>query len=711
MATLALSRDLLSEFASLESDTRNRVSKLAGMFQSMSVDDLRTSKGIHLERHTNQRDSRARTIRVDRNHRGVVLDVGDDETFVLCHVDTHDKVDRWMARNEFRVNEATGALEVVDVGAIADVAQSATGELPTAAEAPAIYDHRSDKEFRQLGVDLELLPALRVFTDEDQLEAVLHVVPPRQADALMLLLGDESVQVLYGQVAGSQPEPVDTDDLAAAVSAPASQGQFHVLSTDDELQEMLAQPLAQWRVFLHPSQERLAGRPSFSGPVRVTGGAGTGKTVVAMHRAVHLAERASTGPARPVLFTTYTRNLAEHIERDLRRLAGPDVLDRIEVLNVDRLAHRIVAGEHDAAPAVVDGDDLRRLWQDAADVAGADDLSPDFLAAEFDHVVLAQGLRTRSDYFQASRTGRGVPLDRRRRARVWKAVEHVLAELTAKDARTWLQLADEAGRYLDGRATRPYEHVVVDEGQDLHETQWRLLRAAVGEHADDLFIVGDAHQRIYDRRASLLQVGIDIRGRGHRLRLNYRTTHEILRWAMRLLGEEPVDDLADGLEVQSSATYHSFLHGAEPVVEGFDARQQQLEALVSQIEAWRGDGATNEEIVVTARVASRLGPVEQALQTAGLDVHHVTNSGGEAPGVRLATMHRLKGLEFRFVAIVDADEDHLPLRFALTSARADQVQHDIDVRRDRCLAYVAATRARDGLWVGWAGRPSPFLPT
>ena len=708
MATLALSRDFVKRFAKLETPAQTKISDLATKFQQMSAQQLRDSKGIHLERYTNQRDERARTIRIDSNHRGVVLDAGDDETFVLCHVDTHDNVDRWMINNEFRVNEATGALELVDVRALGAAVDQA-GDEP-APKSQAIYAHRSDKEFRQLGVSPELVPALRAFTNENQLEALLMVVPPGQADALMMLLGDESVDVLYPTLAGSiTPEDVDTEDVSKAVKTPASQAQFAIIADDDELQEMLAQPLAQWRTYLHPSQREAAYKDTYSGPARVTGGAGTGKTVVAIHRAVHLANQLGDAPGRPILFTTFTKNLAQVIERDLRALGGSDVLDKIDVVNVDSLARRIVSGAESSSPQVAQDREVLDLWQDAIDETGLD-VTREFLHAEFEQVILAREVVSRNDYFKVPRTGRGTRLDRRSRAAVWKAVEKVTQELAANGKRTYLQLADDAAGYLRTRATRPYRHVIVDEAQDLHEAQWRLLRAAVDEHPNDMFIVGDAHQRIYDRRTSLSKVGIKIVGRSRRLRINYRTTHEILKWAMAFMGEQAVDDLDGGIETQSGATYHSFLHGNEPTMFGSDSRQGEITALLDQIDQWRGSGVPAEEIVVTARTSDLLEPVEVALADRGMDVVRLEQfEVANEPGVRTATMHRVKGMEFRCVAMIDVDEETVPLRWAVTSERVDELQYRADVQRERCLAYVAATRAREDLWVGWSGRPSEFL--
>lgn len=708
MATLAISTEMLSGFSRLERRAREKVAELAATFQRLTAQELRASKGIHLERHEGQRDPRARTIRIDDNHRGIVIDVGDDNTFILTTIGTHDETTRWMANKTFRVNAATGALEILDVAALDEIIDEHP-PVPAGGERP-IYEHRRDRDFTQLGVDEALVPVLRAFTSDEQVLGLATALPPAQADAITLLTGDRTVEDIYAEVAGSvDPAAIDTDDLAAALAAPASRSSFHVVASDDELADMLARPLAQWRVYLHHTQWDAAHR-NYSGPARVTGGPGTGKTVVAMHRAKALADQMPQPESRSILFTTFTRNLAEAIKDDLRLLGGSDLLDVTEVLNVDRLAHRVVSDHEGATPRVARDSDLSEIAKMVVGELGTE-LRPEFLVQEWEQVVLAQDIRSRDAYFVARRTGRGVRLDRRARADVWRAIEELERHLVDRGIRTHLQLAAAAAGYLESRTVRPYRHVIVDEAQDLHEAQWRLLREAVAPGANDLFIVGDSHQRIYDRRTSLTQVGIEIRGRSRRLRINYRTTHEILAWTLSLLGEGEFDDLDLGTETSDFAGYHSYLHGQQPTLSGHRSKNAQLTALTDQVATWIADGIHPEDIGVTARVGASLDSAERAMRGAGLDTARVDGDGAKRAGVRLGTMHRMKGLEFRAVAVVDADSEQLPNPWSVTSEAADPIQHRADLQRERCLLYVACTRARDDLWVGWAGKPSPFLGT
>lgn len=713
MTRFAISSQLLSRLSRLDAAVRARVEDLALKCEQLSMRELRESAGLHLERYHAQRDPRARTIRLGTNHRGIVLVPDTAETILLIDVLTHDEADRWMLSNEFHVNAATGALEVVDVAAQSHLIASVDKTRQVPDDAQLLYAHRSDREFLQLGVDESLLSLLRLMRSDSELEPLLERVPQGQADALIMLTGTESTDTLFAALVGQEgPGHVDPDDLDAAVDAPASQSQFHVVADENELQEMLARPLAAWRVYLHPTQREAAYKDSYNGPVRITGGAGTGKTVVALHRTKALVDRsaaAGSGGGSPrILFTTFTRNLAQSIERDLRALGGSDLGDAVEVLNVDRVAHQIVSDAEGSAPRVVVGDSVERIVRDAIDDVGAD-LTVAFVIQEWEQVVLAQDIGSRDEYFAASRAGRGTRLDRRDRATVWKVLEAVTGELARKGQRTMLQMAQAAAGYVSGAAVTPYDHVVVDEAQDLHEAQWRLIRALVDEGPDDLFLVGDSHQRIYDRRSSLSKVGINIRGRSRRLRINYRTTHEILRWSLAVLGDGDFDDLDTGTERQDHAGYHSFLHGPSPTVERFDTRADLAAGAAERVRQWIADGVEPSEIGLAARAKAQLNDVEAELRRMGIPCFRLGSDLRIGEGVALGTMHRLKGLEYRCVGIVGVGADEVPSPRALESVQGDPVEEALEVRRERCVLYVACTRARDDLWVGHAGDPSPFI--
>ena len=384
--------------------------------------------------------------------------------------------------------------------------------------------------------------------------------------------------------------PEASDSLEIAIANTTSR--ITLVTSPDELAEVLDKPFAAWRVFLHPSQRRVAYRISYHGPAQVTGGPGTGKTVAALHRVKHLLSRT---PSSRVLLTTYTNALAASLRENLALLlADEKQLARVEVTTVNAFANRTMRALAGRVPSPIGDVDERQVWRRVCRKLTLP-WTEQFLAQEFRHVILAHDVRDREAYRAASRRGRGSALGPRQRDRVWDAVEMFTAELSAAGTATHLQICARAADLLGDAdlAEHGYDHVVVDEAQDLHPAQWRVLRAAVPPGPDDLFITGDPHQRIYDSRVSLAALGISVTGRSSRLRVNYRSTEEILSWSTRVLVGSRVEEL--GGEGEDSLTgYRSLLHGKQPHAGGYPTSQAEIVALVDRVGEWLEAGCGGE---------------------------------------------------------------------------------------------------------------------
>ena len=379
---------------------------------------------------------------------------------------------------------------------------------------------------------------------------------------------------------------------------------------------------------------------------------------------------------------------------------------KIEVLNVDRLAYRIVRQAR-GTPVIADERVLRDRWAKAVAEAGLA-FTPAFGKNEWEQVILAQDLRTEQAYLTCPRTGRGRPLSKAHRGQVWQAAQLVTAELAAAGQSTHLQLAGEAALLLRQAGAPRYRHILVDEAQDLHPSQWRLLRAAVALGPDDLFIAADPHQRVYDNRVSLASLGISVRGRSRRLSLNYRTTQEILAWAVPLLGTDPVTGL-DG-EVDSLLGYRSPMHGPRPERRVTATRAEEFKFLAERVRSWLSAGLEPHAIGVAARSASLVRDARAALAADGIAT--ISLSGREnTKAVRAGTMHAMKGLEFQAVAVIGVEQGLVPEPAAVTPETEDAAAHAQDLQRERCILFVACTRARDHLYVSGTGQPSIFLPS
>ncbi|WP_159942983.1 MULTISPECIES: UvrD-helicase domain-containing protein [unclassified Nocardiopsis] len=495
--------------------------------------------------------------------------------------------------------------------------------------------------------------------------------------------------------------PEVPEDLAPGGADPTPAG-------PPELEGALNAPFAQWQLTLHPDQHRIT-EGHYNGSVQVTGGPGTGKTVIALHRAAHLAERdAAVYPEdtrESVLLTTYNRALAQSLaERLDQLLPDPGVRARVRVATIDSLARAVVQSHSGVAPRLIGRDELARRWRALA-LADGLPFSGRFLVDEWEQVILAKNLELLPQYIRCERSGRVQHLAPEHRRQVWETVRRYVGAMRVEGLWSYPQLAAEAARVLD-RGQPLFRHAVVDEAQDLHPAQWRMLRAAVPEGADDLFIVADPHQRVSDNRVSLASLGINVRGRGHRLRVGYRVTQEILDWSMPILGHRAalgMDDDADTL-----AGYRSLLRGPAPVVRGCEDRAEELRALGDWVRVWLEAGVNPAEIAVAGRNHWVVRGIAKELEARGIRTARLED-GGRAEAVRVGTMHRLKGQEFRCVALVGVSDHLVPPKAAVEAADGDQVALEHAVQQERTLLFVACTRARDALYVSHVGRPSRLI--
>lgn len=697
MAELAIHITFLQRYARLQPPVRRAVDTAILKFAE------HTHAGLHLEKLTGARDPNVRTIRINDFYRGIVLALG-AARYVLLEVLPHDDANEFAVRRKFAVNHALGVLEIRDQAGIEEFENA----LPPAPAAEGLFDRVSTKDLVGLGVDSELVPLLRRISDDEQLDGLLRLLPPSQADVLTGLGAGLALEDVRQEMAGRIVAGVDPDDLAAAARRTPDRITF--VDGPVELVSILAHPFDAWRVFLHPSQRHLAHRETFNGPVLVTGSAGTGKTVTGLHRAVFLASRLPDDRSK-VLLTTFTRALADALSRQLFQLTDdPAVRARIDVISIDKLAYEIVGRGRKLN--IAEDDTVSPLWAAAAQ-AGPTTLnragqvirrSGSFLRREWEQVVLAHQLTTAEAYREASRKGRSEALRAAQRDEIWAAMQTVVEQLAKQRKWTHLQIADEAARIVGGAPAR-YRHVVVDEGQDLHPAQWRLLRALVTPGPNDMFLLADPYQRIYDNRVSLARLGIEVRGRTHRLTVNYRTTHEILQLSVKVLAGEPTIGLDD--EADTLRGYHSDTHGGMPELAGHADRDGELDALVDRVDTWLDKGVEPHAIGIAARTGQLVATIAKALTGAGIDV---ADDRRGVDGVRVATMHRMKGLEFQCLAVVGLDAGVLPAPNAVTSPAEDPHEHRQDLQRERCLLFVAMTRARDVLYLSHAGAPSVLLP-
>jgi superfamily I DNA/RNA helicase len=704
---VAISDDFLTALARVPKAQQKKVRDFISRFR---VDP--TAASINYESLRESRDSRVRTVRIDLSYRAVVLHPTKGNIHVLLWVDNHDEAMAWVRNKRFDVNPVTGALQVLDTEMVAEAAEAVMGvrSVQSADDKPlsdyALFETFSDKELLRTGLPKPLLPAVRALQSPEELDALQRYLPAEAYESLFWIANlGYSVDQAIAEVSTTTPAAVDTEDIETALARPDSRRRFVIVESDDELAEMLNAPLEKWRIFLHPSQARLVKR-HFNGPARVLGGAGTGKTVVAMHRARHLARDIYTDKNSQILFTTFTRNLAMNISQNLDNLCGPE-RDRIEVVHLHKWASQFLRGQG-IRMEIATNSEIDRCWQDAVGTQDTLGHPVSFYRQEYEQIVQAQTMDSRNAYLRASRRGRGVSLNRLQRSAVWDVIEEYRRNLGNLGKFEWLDMIQQTRLYLAEKGNiLPYRAIVVDESQDLHPEELRLLRQIVPEGANDLFFVGDAHQRIYGHPVVMSTCGINIRGRSSKLRINYRTTEEIRYWSVGILATQLIDDFDGGVDTHRE--YLSLMHGVKPVIHFYASLSEEQDALVKALRLLM-DETTGDQICIVARTHNQLMyEYIPALQQAGLPYLYLQADTPEyvGSGIRLATMHRVKGLEFGHVYLVGVNEGTVPL-YQHESELAPLEREEIELR-ERCLLHVASTRARESLTVSAHGRPSPFL--
>ena len=702
---VAISADFLSAFSKIE---RNRQGKVLEFVNKFRTDPTRS--GINYEKIKVAKDPNLRSVRIDEAYRGIVLKPDTGDVYVLLWVDHHDKAYKWAENKSCSVHPEIGSLQVYDVQQTEQAGD--TRQMPSAIEPGALFLNLRNRDLLKLGVPEELFSLVRAMKTESDLDAAQGQLPQEAQEALgFIAVGISLEEVLRDLERTEQKPPVDTNDFAKAIENDDSKRRFFVVDDELELAAILNAPLEKWRVFLHPKQRKLVER-DWNGPVRVLGGAGTGKTVVALHRAKWLLENRFTDKNDRILFTTFTKNLAADIQQNLSKICSADTMKRIEVVNLDKWVLNFlnqqgyqsqIAYESRTAP----------LWEKAIEQAPTELGFPSsFYREEWEEVIQPQGITSMEEYISASRLGRGVRLNRASRKLIWPVFEEYSLSLSANKLREPEDAMRDAAVILTSQgAVLSYKAIIVDEAQDMGLNAFKLIRQMIPEslNKNDIFIVGDGHQRIYRRKVTLSRAGIKITGRSAKLRINYRTTEENRNWAVRILEGLPVDDLDGNLDDQKG--YRSLLHGAFPEVRNFPSFEQEIAFLADYLTRFQKENGLLQDVCLVARSKSLLDQYEAALGQKGIKACRISRDKAEdrtTAGVRLATMHRVKGLEFDKVIIAAVNDGVVPEPKAIKETMDSAIQK-ADELKERSLLYVAATRAKKEVLITSFGKPSVYL--
>ena len=691
---VAISDDFLNAFAALPRQIQGKVTEFLNKFRNDP-----TAPGINYEKLNACKDKKICSVRIDNTYRGIVVRQPETGVYLLLWVDHHDEAYAWARNKKCNVNPITGGIQIYEM----QVTQKA---VPASADV-MLFSKASDGDLLELGVPEEMISYVRSIGTAQDFYDRKSFFPDDAFENLSWLAEGIPVDEVKDLFRHDDKAGKVSQNLADALESPETLKSFVVVEGEDELRRIMAEPLEKWRVFLHPAQRKVVNR-TYKGSARVLGGAGTGKTVVAMHRAKHLVTGLKENER--ILFTTFTTNLASDIKDNLRKICTLEELRKIDVINLDAWVAQFLREQGYSAEIIYD-DRLSKLWKDAVADCGADtSFSAGFYQDEYTRIVVAQEAFSLEKYVKASRTGRGTRLDRKGRIQVWKVFEAYQNKMKEQNVRD-INTAMYECRLLLAKSSAEirYRHVIVDEGQDLSVNGLRLLRAIAGdEHNDDLFIVGDAHQRIYKNRAALSQCGINVRGRSSILRINYRTTEEIRRTAFAFLNGINFDDLDD--DYDDGEKCQSLTHGEKPQVLSFDNANKEFAGVLQKIRALIDSGVSDKNICVVARIHDLVDDYKAKFTANGLRCYELRSSKADdrgQDGIRLATMHRVKGLEFQYIFVVAANKRIIPLAVAID--RTDAVSKNESLTAEKCLLYVALTRAQKGAFISWYGQKSEFL--
>ena len=650
----------------------------------------KTLPRVKFHRIARTKDKNFRSVRVDGNLQAVVHKT--KQNVLLCFVGRQDQARRWAEIRKIEQHPRTGAAQIVELRD--KVVDFPSPEQLNRSGKPHLFADYSDDELLGYGVPKDWLADVKQVNEDTLLELSEHL-PQEAAEALLEL------------ATGGKPIAASNSSRAAdAFNHPDAQRRFRLVSDEKELSLALDYPWEKWTVFLHPSQRKIVER-DYRGPARVSGSAGTGKTVVALHRAIVLAKK---NPYANVLVTTISEALAHLIEVKLNRLVSPDsdLGRRILVRSISDIARELWQ-PHFPDRKIALGDEVSAALMEATYRLDESGFTKSFVRDEWDEIIDARQIRNWEDYRIASRSGRKRRLSELQRQRLWKVFAEARAILEKARLCTWAEAFYSIAEMInEGSCQNPFDFAVVDEAQDIGIPQLRFLASVGGARPDGLFFTGDLGQQIFQTPFSWNKEGVNIVGRTYTLKVNYRTSHQIRQRADLLLPEQ-VSDLDGNVEDRRGTI--SVFNGPPPSVRLFPNKEEEVKAVAETIRSLRRSGIFNEEIGLFVRSPSLLSRARAAVHAADAEWAELGGKEDAQPGrIAISTMHLAKGFEYRSVIVMACDRDALPLQERVEEM---SVTGEADLEEvyatERQLLYVAATRARDQLFFTGTEPGSEFL--
>jgi mRNA-degrading endonuclease RelE of RelBE toxin-antitoxin system len=647
--------------------------------------------GFSFHRLDGIKDKNFWSVRVNSDIRLIVHKTA--ASLLLCYVDHHDKAYAWAERRKLETHPKTGAAQLVEIRErVQEVfIQKYIEQDQRKIAKPLLFGDRPDEELLSFGVPIEWLDDVRQ-ANEDSLLELAKYLPNEAAEALLELATGGKPQVADPLAIGTNP-----------FDHPDAKRRFRIMGDIETLERALDYPWDKWSIFLHPAQQQFV-EQDYNGPARVSGSAGTGKTIVALHRSVFLARQ---NPDSRVLLTTFSDPLANVLRTKLRCLISnqPRLAEQLEIDAMNTVGHRLYKS-YFGQPNIASPEVIQRFLADAVITDTVPKFSPSFLLSEWEEIVDARQIKDWESYRDVKRLGRKTRLSETQREVLWRIFNAVLARLHTEGFITQSELFAQLATQMTSRKHPVYDFVIVDEAQDVSVPQLRFLAALGADRPNGLFFSGDLGQRIFQQPFSWKSMGVEVRGRTRTLNINYRTSHQIRIQADRLLGPEVSD--VDGNSESRRGTISVF-NGPTPNIQLMESQQAEITTVAKWLQQRVQEGVKPHEMAVFVRSSAELERARQAVTTANIQFQ-VLDEDVETIHSRISicTMHLAKGLEFRSVIVMACDDEIIP-----SQVRIEQVGDDADLEEvyntERHLLYVACTRARDHLLVTSTEPASEFL--
>jgi superfamily I DNA/RNA helicase len=697
---LAIYDAFFDSFIKLPKNIQKKTHEFMEKFRNTSE-----ASSINYEKITNFRDSQLRTVRIDLAYRAIIHAPSEGDLYHILWVDNHDSAMDWAKNKVFEWNRLTQSFQIYQPSEelIKEEIQPLKKETPT-------FLSKYNDELLKLGVPAVLLDSIKKIDNLNDLQKFEDYLPKEAFENLYYLFDGVPISVLIEEM---EEGKVPSEEFSDQIQSINNKRFFFEIKDDTELASILKDDFKKWKVFLHPSQRKLV-ESNYKGAVKISGGAGTGKTVAAIHRAKWLSDNKRPKESKPIFFTTFTKALTKNLTKDFNEIGinkSIVKLDNIHHFVVNQVKELKIIPE-DAKIIEFGNRSLRgELWEEVIDFK-LSRFTPEFLSSEYIDVIIYHNIKNSEEYLRVPRVGREQKLGRKDRLEIWSLIEEYNKKKLSRAIYELDELFNKLTDYYEG-TDKPFSHIICDELQDLSNVELRLLRNMVEEGENDLFLLGDPFQNIYSRKISFPSLGINIRGkRSKNLRLNYRTTEEIRKGAISFINDEQFDNF-DG-ESEDLKGYISLMHGDLPEYKVFNSAREETQFLIEKIGDLTDKARTNipipfNQICIASRRKTDIAEIKKS-------IHHIfpyldiasDSQTGNLNGIILSTFHSLKGLEFKIVFLVGVNNQTVPIipsDFTVWS-KVEQLQH---IKSEKALLYVAMSRAIQAVFISGYGNKSEII--